>query len=204
MKSVIAILLSAAALATATGTVAQTAPADTPATVQAGTYSVDSYHTLVQFGVTHFGINEFFGTFPGTTGSLTIDPRNLSATVLDVTVPVASVSTTNGTLDKELVSADWFDAAQFPTMHFVSTKVTRTGATTATVAGNLTLHGVTRPVTLRATFNAAVTNPMNKAYTLGFKASGAIKRTDFGVSKYAPLVSDETTITISAAFERKN
>lgn len=204
MKPVIAILLSAAALATTSGTMAQTAPVTASASVQAGTYTVDSYHTLVQFGVTHFGINEFFGTFPGTTGSLKIDPRDLSATVLDVNVPVASVSTTNATLDKELVSADWLDTAQFPTMHFVSTKVTRTGAATATVAGNLTLHGVTRPVTLQATFNAAATNPMNKAYTLGFKASGTIKRTDFGVSKYASLVSDETTITISAAFERKN
>ncbi|MFN6934176.1 MAG: YceI family protein, partial [Tsuneonella sp.] len=86
MKPVIAILLSAAALATTSGTMAQTAPVTASASVQAGTYTVDSYHTLVQFGVTHFGINEFFGTFPGTTGSLKIDPRDLSATVLDVNV----------------------------------------------------------------------------------------------------------------------
>lgn len=204
MKPVIALLLSAAALASTTATLAQTTPTAAPTNVKAGTYAIDSYHTLVQFGVTHFGINEFFGTFPGATGSLTIDPKNLATTTLDVTVPVARVSTTNTTLDTELVSADWLDAGQFPTMRFVSTKVTRTGAKTATVVGNLTLHGVTKPVTLQATFNAAVTNPMTKAYTLGFKGSGVIKRTDFGVSKYAPLVSDATKITISAAFENKN
>ncbi|WP_169800606.1 YceI family protein, partial [Sphingobium cloacae] len=101
------------------------------------------------------------------------------------------------------VSADWFDAAKFPTMHFVSTKVVKTGPKTATISGNLTLHGVTKPVTLNASFNAAAVNPLSKAYTLGFKASGRIKRTDFGVSKYAPLVSDETTITITSAFEKK-
>ena len=196
--------LSIAALAGASATLAQTAPAASPASVQAGTYTIDSHHTLAQFGVTHFGINEFFGTFPGATGTLTLDPKNLAATKLDVTLPVATVSTTNATLDKELVSAYWFDAARFPDMRFVSTKVTRTGAKTATIAGTLTMHGVTRPIVLNATFNAAAVNPMNKAYTLGFKATGVIKRTAFGVSKYAPMVSDDTTITISAAFEKKS
>ncbi|KQN39303.1 polyisoprenoid-binding protein [Sphingomonas sp. Leaf407] len=204
MKHVITAALSMVALAAASATIAQTAPAAAPATVKAGTYTVETYHTLVRFGVNHFGINEFFGTFPGATGTLTIDPKNLATTKLDVTVPVATVSTTNATLDKELVSADWLDAAKFPTMRFVSTGVTRTGPATANVAGKLTLHGVTRPVVLKATFNAAATNPMSKAYTLGFKATGVIKRTEFGVSKYAPLVSDETTLTISAAFELKS
>lgn len=204
MKTVVtAAALSIAALAAGSATLAQTAPASAPAGVQAGSYAIDSYHTLAQFGVTHFGINEFFGTFPGATGTLTIDPKNLAATKLDVTLPVATVSTTNANLDRELVSADWFDAARFPDMRFVSTKVTRTGAKTATIAGNLTMHGVTKPIVLNATFNAVATNPMSKAYTLGFKATGVIKRTAFGVSKYAPLVSDDTTITISAAFEKK-
>ncbi len=205
MKHVIvAAALAATTLITASATIAQTAPSSAPASVKAGTYTIDSHHTLVQFGVTHFGINEFFGTFPGAAGTLTIDPANLATTRLDVRVPVASVSTTNATLDQELVSADWIDAAKFPDMRFVSTKVTRTGTHTADVAGNLTLHGVTRPIVLKATFNAAATNPMNKAYTLGFKASGVINRTEFGVSKYAPLVSDATTLTITAAFELKS
>jgi len=204
MKTIVtAAAMSIVALAAGSATIAQTAPASTPANVQAGTYAIDSYHTLAQFGVTHFGINEFFGTFPGATGTLTIDPQNLAATKLDVTLPVATVSTTNAMLDKELVSADWFDAARFPDMRFVSTKVTRTGAKTATIAGHLTMHGVTKPIVLNATFNAAATNPMNKAYTLGFKATGVIQRTAFGVSKYAPMVSDDTTITITAAFEKK-
>ncbi len=204
MKHIIAAALSVAALAGTSTTIAQTVPAAATATVKAGTYTVESYHTLVQFGVNHFGINEFFGTFPGAKGTLVFDPANLAATKLDVTVPVAGVSTTNATLDKELAGADWLDAATFPDMRFVSTNITRTGAKTATVAGNLTLHGVTKPVVLKATFNAAVVNPMNKAYTLGFKATGVIKRTQFGVSKYAPMVSDDTTLTITAAFEHKD
>jgi polyisoprenoid-binding protein YceI len=199
MKNAVVTALSIAALAAAPATSAQTAPA----TVPAATYVIDSHHTLARFGVTHFGINEFFGTFPGATGTLTLDPRDLAATTLDVTLPVATVSTANATLDRELAGADWFDAARFPAMRFVSTRVTRTGARTATIAGNLTMHGVTKPIVLNATFEAAAINPMNKAYTLGFRATGVIRRTAFGVSKYAPMVSDDTTITISAAFEKK-
>lgn len=203
MKRLIATSISVAAFAVAGVTIAQTPPAVMSAPINAGTYAVDSSHTLVQFGVAHFGINEFFGTFAGATGTLVLDPKELTSAKLDVTLPVSRVSTTNATLDGELVGADWFDAAKFPDIHFASTSVTRTGAATATIVGDLTMHGVTRPITLDATFNAAAINPMNKAYTLGFKATGVLKRTEFGVSKYAPLVGDDTRLTISAAFELK-
>lgn len=201
MNRVLLFVASAAAFAISIPALGQAA--QDAAAIQAGSYSVETTHTLVQFSVNHFGINDFFGTFPGASGSLSIDPKNIPATKLDVSVPVATVSTTNAVLDKELVSADWFDAAKYPTMRFTSTKVVQTGAKSATITGNLTIHGVTKPVTLNATFNAAAVNPISKAYTLGFKATGSINRTEFGVSKYAPLVSDETTITITSAFEKK-
>lgn len=202
MNRYLASALAAASLVVAAPIVAQQADTN-PAAVQAGNYALDSAHTLVRFTVDHFGISEFYGTLPGATGTLSLDPRNLASAKLDVSVPVASVSTTNKTLDEELVSADWFDAATYPTMRFVSTKVVKTGASTADVTGNLTLHGVTKPVTLKATFKAANVNPMKKVYTLGFNAVGTIKRTEFGVTKYAPLVSDETQIAITAAFEKQ-
>lgn len=202
MNRIFASAIAVAALAVAAPIVAQ--QADTrSAAVQAGNYALDHSHTLVRFTVDHFGISEFFGTFPGATGTLSLDPRNVAAARLDVSVPVASVSTTNAVLDGELVSAEWFDAAKYPTMRFVSTKVVKTGVNTADVTGNLTLHGVTKAVTLKAKFKAGAVNPMNKAYTLGFNAVGTIKRTEFGVSKYAPLVSDDTQIVITAAFEKQ-
>jgi polyisoprenoid-binding protein YceI len=202
MKRILAATVLVASLAVSAPIVAQQANT-VAAQAQAGNYAIDPSHTLVRFTVDHFGISEFFGTLPGATGTLSLDPKSLAATKLDVSVPVASVSTTNKTLDEELVSADWFDAAKYPTMRFVSTKVVKTGAGTADVTGNLTLHGVTRPVTLKATFKAAAINPMKKVYTLGFNATGTIKRTEFGVSKYAPLVSDDTQIAITAAFEKQ-
>ncbi|MFT3965946.1 MAG: YceI family protein [Sphingobium sp.] len=201
MKSFPAVLLLAVAGLSLPAAVPAQSNAD-PGAVEAGSYTLDSAHTLAQFSVVHFGINDFYGTFPGATGTLSIDPKNLATAKLDVSVPVATVSTTNKVLDEELVSADWFDAAKFPAIRFVSTKVTRTGPKTATIAGNLTLHGVTKPATLDATFQAAAVNPMKKVYTIGFKATGSIRRSDFGVSKYVPMVSDETVLTITAAFEK--
>ena len=88
-------------------------------------------------------------------------------------------------------------------MHFVSTNVTRTGATTAKVAGNLTLHGITKLIVLDVTFIGAGPNAFSKVPTIGFKAEGMVNRSEFGVGKDVPLVSDATTITISAAFEKK-
>jgi polyisoprenoid-binding protein YceI len=162
MKRIFASAFLAASFIVSAPIIAQQANSNA-AQVQAGQYALDRSHTLVRFTVDHFGISEFFGTLPGATGTLSLDPKAISATKLDVTVPVATVSTTNKTLDEELAGAEWLDAAKYPMMRFVSTKVVKTGANAADVTGNLTLHGVTRPVTLKATFKAAAVNPMRPA-----------------------------------------
>ncbi|KPH65335.1 YceI family protein [Novosphingobium aerophilum] len=198
-----ALLLAAAAPALAVAPSLVTAQASAaPEAVQAGTYKVESNHTLAQFAVNHFGFNDFFGTIPGATGSLSLDPKALAATTLDVSLPVARIATTNDTLDEELRSADWFDAATYPTIRFVSRKVEQTGPRTARISGTVTLHGVTKPMVLDATFGGAGVNPMNKAYTIGFSATGTLKRSEFGVSKYVPAVSDDVQVRITAAFEK--
>lgn len=202
MKRILAMTLAVAPIVASVPLLAQIANHD-PKAVEAGNYAVDSAHTLVLFTLDHFGISEYFGTLPGATGTLSLDPKNVGAARLDVSVPVATVSTTNKKLDGELVGPDWLDASKYPTMRFVSTKVVKTGASTADVTGNLTLHGVTRPVTLKARFKAGAQNPMKKVYTLGFNAEGIIKRTEFGVSRFAPMIGDDTRISITAAFEKQ-
>jgi len=173
-----------------------------PAAVQPGTYTLETTHTRVLFATSHLGFSTWYGDFSGASGSLVLDPANPGAAKLSVAIPVASVSTTNTALDGELKSADWFDAEKFPAITFVSTKVTPTGKTTATVTGDLTFHGVTRPVTLAASFNASGSNPMRKTFTIGFEVKGTLKRSDFGVAKYVPLVGDEVDLIISAPFEK--
>jgi polyisoprenoid-binding protein YceI len=173
-----------------------------PATVQAGTYKVETSHTRVQFTVSHLGFTDWWGDFSGVTGTLNLDPARPAASRVDITIPVGSVSTTNATLDGELRSADWFDAGRYPSIRFVSTRIVRTGPSKAAISGNLSFHGVTRPVTLDARFLGSGPNPMTKAYTIGFNATTTIRRSDYGVKMDVPLVGDETTIRISAAFEK--
>jgi polyisoprenoid-binding protein YceI len=182
-----------------TGARAQVAPD----AIQPGTYTIDTKETLVRYTVMHMGFTEYWGTFPGATGSLTIDPKSIADARLDVQVPVVGVETTNRELNGELFSDEFFDGEKYRTLHFVSSRVERTGTTTARVSGILTMHGVTRPVTLDVTFIGAGPNAFSAVPTIGFKAEGKVKRSDFGLGKYVPIVSDETTITISAAFEKK-
>jgi polyisoprenoid-binding protein YceI len=191
---VIALGLAAPALAAA---------ASNPAAVSPGAYKVEPTHTRVLFAVSHMGFTTWYGDFTGASGALQLDPQAPARSHVEVSVPTASVTSTNAKLDGELKGPDWLDAARFPTMTFRSRQVTPTGPNTADVAGDLTLHGVTRPVTLQARFNAAGANPLDNAYTVGFEVSGKIKRSDFGVAKYVPLVGDEVDLIISAAFEKQ-
>lgn len=187
---------------------AQTVPADiqgkgSVSDVTAGTYMVEPGHTQVEFTVGHMGISPFTGVFSNAEGSMTLDPANLSATKLNVSIPIDSVQTTSAKLTEELNSAEWLDAAKYPKAEFRSTGVTKTGADTANIAGNLTLHGVTKPVTIKAKFYGAAMNPMSKKASIGFVGTTTIKRSEFGVDKYVPLISDETVLTIHAAFEKQ-
>jgi polyisoprenoid-binding protein YceI len=185
----------------ATGAAAAAPSNSNPAAVVAGTFKVEPSHTRVQFSVSHMGFTNWYGDFTGASGSLKLDPKNVGGSKLDITIPTVSIATTNAVLDGELKSADWFDAARFPSIHFVSTAVKQTGPATADISGDLTFHGVTRPVVLAARFNGAGVNPLSKAYTLGFDATTTITRSDFGVTKYVPLIGDDAVLRISAAFE---
>ena len=170
--------------------------------VESGAYKLEPMHTEVVFDVLHMGFTKYFGVFSGASGSLVLDAANPAASKLDVSVPVSSVFTPSDRLAGELKSAQWLDAGKYPAMTFHSTSIVSTGPTTADVTGDLPLHGVTHPEVLHVSFNHAAANPMNKAYTAGFQATGVIKRSDFGVSTYVPLISDEVDLTISAAFEK--
>jgi polyisoprenoid-binding protein YceI len=169
----------------------------------AGHYTVEPAHTQVVFSVLHMGFTRFFGTFSGASGSLDFSPANAKLMSATISVPVASVATTSAKLTEELKAADWLDAARYPTMVFHTTAVTRTGPDTANVAGLLTLHGVTHPLVLHATFNGAGINMLDQKETIGFQLTGTLNRSDYGVTKYVPLIGNEITLTIAAAFEKE-
>lgn len=180
-----------------------------PSRVTAGTYAADPGHSLIAFEVNHFGFNDYYGLLGDVAGTLEIDAANIAAAKVDVTIPVASVTTASKGLTDHLLRAgkdggkpDFFGPAPAPA-RFVSTNVERTGDMTANITGDLTLNGVTKTVTFEAEFTGAGNNPFNKKATIGFEAETEIKRSDFGVNYAVPFVSDEVELDISVAFEKQ-
>ncbi len=182
------------------------------ARVSGGTYTVDHEHTLVRWKVDHLGITPYLGLFGQITGSLTLDPKNPAAAKVDVTIPVSKILTASPGLSAHLLKApaaaggkpDFFGPAPADA-HFVSTAVMADAAAgTAKITGNLTLNGVTKPVTLDASFYGAAKMPkeMGGAEMVGFEARSTIKRSDFGVVAGIPMVSDDVDLEIVAAFTK--
>ncbi|WP_419808510.1 YceI family protein [Sphingomonas sp.] len=180
-----------------------------PAAVTAGTYAADPNHTLVTWTVDHMGFTPYTGIFGDVTGTLTLDPRNLAATKVDVTIPVSKVTTASSGLTAHLTrpaasggKPDFFGADM--TARFVSTRVVVAGQK-ATVTGDLTLNGVTRPVTLAAEFYGAGTAPaqMGGKANVGFHATATIRRSEFGLGFAVPIVSDAVKLDIAAGFMKQ-
>lgn len=186
---------------------AQTPGQRNPAAVTAGTYSVDPGHTLIAWEVDHLGFTPYFGLFGSITGKLTLDPKNPSAAKLDVTIPVSKVTTASSGLTSHLLrpgkdggKPDFFGATPADA-RFVSTSVVASGQT-AKVTGNLTLNGVTKPVTLDVSFYGAGKGPaqMGSKENIGFEATTTITRSEFGVNFGVPMVSDAVKLKIAAGF----
>ena len=192
----------AVSVALAAPALAQTPPTRDPAQIQAGTYAVDPNHTQVGWRVSHMGFSNYAGGFSNVSGSLDLQPKEPAASKLSLRIPVGSVTTTSDKLTGELKSEQWLDAGKYPEMTFVSTKVAPEGKDKAKVTGDLTLHGVTKPVTLDVSLVGAGVNPLSKKVTVGFEATGTLKRSEFGVKTYVPLIGDDLHLTIAGAFER--
>ena len=198
------ILTASAALLLAGSSLPALAQAtNNPAEVQAGSFAVDPNHSQVGFTLSHMGFSNFSGRLSNVTGTLTLAGGDHSGSKLSVSIPASSFSTPVDKLNEELTSADWFDAGKFPAITFTSTKVTSTGPDSATITGDLTLHGVTKPITLTAHFVGAGANPLTKKYTVGFDATGTVKRSEFGVTKYVPLIGDDVELSLHGAFEQQ-
>ena len=193
------------------------APASAPAKsdAPAGEYGMDLAHTSVNFRISHMGLSHFTARFTKLDGKLNFDPANPAAQAVAVTIDAGSLQTTypdKATLDFDAqLEKEFLETAHFPQITFKSTKVEVTGPKTANITGDLTLHGVTKPVVLQATFNGGYKpnayDPMGSR--IGFSAKGAFKRSDFGISYGIPApgttmgVSDEVEVTIETEFTSK-
>jgi polyisoprenoid-binding protein YceI len=144
-------------------------------------WQVDPMHTQVEFAVKHFGMMTIRGRFNDVTATGTIDPENPTASSLDVTIDVASLNTHNAQRDNDLRGSTFLELDKYPTITFHSTKAERTGSDRFTLTGDLTIKGITRPVTLQVQRYGEVNHPM-MGHRIAYSAEGEINRKDFGMT----------------------
>lgn len=172
--------------------------------VMAADYKIDKegQHAFIDWKISHLGYSFIHGTFKDWDGTFSWDAAKPEASKIAVDVKTASLWSNHAERDKHIASKDFLDVAKFADAKFVSTAVKSTGDKTADVTGDLTFHGVTKPVVLDVTFNG-VGAGFGPGVKTGFSATTTFKRSAFGISKYAPLVGDDVTLNIEIEFDKK-
>ena len=162
----------------------------------------DDPHSQLGFTVTHLGIADVSGTFNDFDVTVASSKPDFSDAVFELTAKIASIDTRVEARNNHLKSADFFDAEKYPTLNFKSTAITKLNGNKYKLTGHLTLHGITRQVTMDLLYKGTVENPMSKKQTAGFQVTGVIKRSDFNVGNGfpAPMISDEVTIKADGEF----
>lgn len=168
----------------------------------AQTWSLDQSHAKLGFSITHMMVSDVEGSFKSFNASIVSSKDDFSDAVVELTADVNSIDTDNEKRDEHLKNPDYFDAAKYPTMTFKSKSFKKISEKKYKLIGDLTLHGVTKSVELDVTLNGTAVHPYSKKTIAGFKVTGAIKRSDFLISKDTPtaMLSDEVVITANAEF----
>lgn len=169
------------------------------------TWTSDAAHSRLGFTVSHLGISEIYGAFGKFEATCTAEKADFTDAVIELSADIASINTGIEARDQHLQKSDMFDAEKYPTLNFKSTSVKKGKGKDLTVVGDLTLHGVTKSVTLTATYNGTVQHPMSKADVAGFKVKGKIKRLDFGIGAELPtmMVGDEINLIADLEMSKK-
>ena len=179
------LILGAVAVAFSTGAFAEPA-----------TYTIDPTHTFASFEYTHLGFSKQRSRFNDTTGTIMLDQKAKTGSA-DITIKVDSVDTGSKVFDGHLTSDGWFDAAKYPTITFKSTGMKFKGDKPTELTGELTVRDITKPVKLKITHFYCGVHPMKQKDACGANATTQIKRSDFGLGKYAPKVSDEVELSVA-------
>ncbi|HSW93500.1 MAG TPA: YceI family protein [Gammaproteobacteria bacterium] len=166
-------------------------------TAFAETYQLDNQHTYVLWHISHFNFSNPSGKWMAD-GTLVLDEKKLQDSKVNAVIHIATLTTGIKALDEHLMKPLFFDVQQYPDATFVSDKVNVTGKTTAKVHGILTVHGISKPVTLDVKLNRSGVSPITNKPTLGFTAKTVIKRSDFGMTALLPGLGDDVKIDIEA------
>jgi polyisoprenoid-binding protein YceI len=180
--------------------------ATNPALAPSGRYRVVRDHTQVVFSAMHLGLSPYYGRLGGATGALTFSPLDPSRSALAIELDTKTIATMSDAVSRALCADDAFACAKSPKIGFKSTAIKRTGDAAGDITGDLTIAGVTKPVTLAARFHGGMQGPLGQDnYQLGFSAEATIKRSDFGLTKmiWSSTVSDDIHLYIAAEFEQE-
>lgn len=166
-------------------------------------WNIDKAHSKLGFSITHMGVSDVEGSFKITSSTITASGDDFTNATVELTADAASINTDQEKRDEHVKSDAFLDVAKYPTITFKSTSFKKTGANTYTVVGNLTLHGVTKPVALTATVRQGM--GMNKKPVAGVKVSGTFNRKDFGVGSGfgSAMLSDEITLIANAEYGKQ-
>ena len=159
-------------------------------------YTFDPVHSNVLFFANHLGFSHPMGRFTGLTGGFTFDPDDWSSAKTDATIDVATLYLGDADWQKKMLSEEFLDVKRFATMRFVADKLEKAGDADGELRGELTLHGITRPVTLKVHVNRVGTHSFSLKYVAGFSATTTIKRSDFGMKQMIPAVGDEVEVRL--------
>lgn len=165
--------------------------------VPSGSYELENTHGYITFSYNHLGFSTPHVGFNNFAVSLEANSEDPAQSSVAVTIDAASIDSRVDEFDKHLNGKNFFDTANHPEITFKSTKMIATGETTFDVTGDLTIKGITKPVTLSATVNKAANHPMRKVPTIGLTAEGTLLRSEWGLGNYAPAVGDEVTLNIT-------
>jgi len=170
-------------------------------TIAPSVWTADKAHSRITFTITHNMLSDVEGSFKSFDATITTQGDDFAGSTIMFTADAASISTDNDYRDKEVKSSELLDVEKFPKLTFKSTSVTKTSASTYKIAGDFTLHGVTKQITLDASVRTGT--GMHNKPAAGFKISGTINRTDFGITKYpAALLGDEITLNANGEFDK--
>jgi polyisoprenoid-binding protein YceI len=172
------------------------------AKVEGGHFSLDKQHARIVFSTTHFGFSTYYAFFDDFDARLDFDAATPEKSTLSVTINLNGIVAADPKLEANLKSDGFFDVAKFPKAVFSSTSIELRGNASGKLTGDLSLHGLTKPVTLDVTFNGGGVSPLTNAYILGFDAKGTLRRSDFGIKNFIPVVGDQVTLVISCEFDR--
>jgi len=197
----IAIAVLSFALASCLPVLAQNVSTD-PAKAPSGVYSVNAGHTQVLFSILHLGLTDYFGRFDKVSGTMNYDGNRPERSSVNISVDMTSLDLPSPRLADDVKNV--FGVQQYPAATFKSISIARTGPNTGRMSGLLTIRDVTKPVTLDVTFNGGELNQMGGGYALGFRATGTIKRSDFGLTQmiWSRFVADDVHLIIEAMFDQ--